>query len=214
MSTSVAETAADLLVVLDVRHPLAYLALEPTRALVDRLGLSADWRPLQAQTLRPPSQPRPNDDRSIRHRRHRARMIAREIAVYGEAQGLEIREPYRDGPADAAHMAWLYLAARAPHRLPDFLRVLFRDYWALALDAGDPRSVAERIRVAGLDDDDYVGWVEDAGRVALAANDQALRERGIGQTPAYQLGEEIFFGRQHLPMIEWLASGRSGTPPI
>jgi 2-hydroxychromene-2-carboxylate isomerase len=41
-----------------------------------------------------------------------------------------------------------------------------------------------------------------------------LQERGLFQVPAYLVEEEVFYGRQHLPMIRWILAGRSGPIPI
>jgi hypothetical protein len=41
-----------------------------------------------------------------------------------------------------------------------------------------------------------------------------LRTAGLVEAPAYVLGEEIFIGRAHLPMIEWLITGKAGPAPV
>ena len=46
--------AAPLTVLLDVRHPLAYLALHPTLALAESLSLEVNWLPFSVPSLRPP----------------------------------------------------------------------------------------------------------------------------------------------------------------
>lgn len=206
--------SAPLRVALDLRHPFAYLALGPTLRLGRELGLAIDWLPLCAQTLRPPSPPGPRDDRGIRHRRHRAHMIAREIAVYADAQGLTLREPYRDDPADAANLAWLWVRAEAPPRLLPFLQETFRRYWAVELAAGDPDAVAEVLRACGLDADAFRRWAGGPGSELAAQVAGELAAVGVFQSPAYVLDGEVFYGRQHLPMIRWLLQGRQGPAPI
>ena len=41
-----------------------------------------------------------------------------------------------------------------------------------------------------------------------------LRSAGLFQVPAYVVEDEVFYGRQHLPMIGWILDGRSGPVPI
>jgi 2-hydroxychromene-2-carboxylate isomerase len=125
---------ARLTVVLDIRHPFSYLALRPSFDLVEETGVEVEWLPIRAHTLVEPSAPSPEDDRGVRHRRFRAEMIAREIEVYADAQGLTIESPYRDGKADAVHLAWLWVLDVAPMRLPPFIEEVFRRYWASTLD--------------------------------------------------------------------------------
>ncbi|MFP6605264.1 MAG: hypothetical protein VCC19_01690, partial [Myxococcota bacterium] len=95
---------ARVTVLLDVRHPHAYLALHPALAFAESLALDVDWVPLTTSTLKPPSVAAAGDDRGIRHRRYRAQAIAREIETYAQAQGLVVREFYRSGDADAANL--------------------------------------------------------------------------------------------------------------
>ncbi len=214
MSVSADLASARLSVLLDIRHPLAYLALRPTRRFGQELGVEINWLPLASQPLNPPSAPGPDDDRSILHRRHRARMIAREIAVYADAQGLEIREPYRGGPADAAHLAWLWVRDRAPGSLPDFLEELFSRYWALELDASDRRAAAALVDDCGGDGARFLAWAESEGPAALERLGSELAEAGVLAGPAYLACGQVFRGRQHLPMIRWLLEGEQGPVPI
>lgn len=205
---------AVLTIALDVRQPLAYLALGPAIAFGRERGLRINWLPLTAPPLRPPSMPGPDDDRGVRHRRHRAHMIAREIAVYAQARGLTIREPYRDGPPDAAHRAWLWVRARAPGSLEPFLVELFRRYWALELDAGDVAAAAEAVDACGADAAGFLAWAASDGPAAARAVADALAGAGVFQAPAYLVKDQVFSGRQHLPMIRWLLDGGTGPVPI
>ncbi len=203
-----------LSVALDLRHPFAYLALGPAIHLGRELGLAVNWLPLRGQPLRPPSEPRDDDDRSVLHRRHRARMIAREIAIYSEARGLTLAQPYRDAPAGAASRAWLWTRARSPDLLEPFLGELFRRYWALELDPAAPGAVAEVVGATGGDAPGFLAWADAEGAEADDRVAAQLAEAGIYQSPAYLVEDQVFYGRQHLPMIRWLLEGQKGPVPI
>ncbi len=212
---------ARLTVLLDVRHPLAALALLPTLDWVAASKLDpirdVDWLPLSVPALKPPSPPGPpgsKNDRGVRHRRYRAQAIAREIESYGRAQGFLLHEPYRDGDAGAANRAWLWLRERQRHRLGDYLRALFRGYWSLELDPADEEQVAALVSETGADGQGFRDWsAADAERAAARVAD-GLRDRGLFQVPGYLVEDEVFYGRQHLPMIRWILEGREGPVPI
>jgi 2-hydroxychromene-2-carboxylate isomerase len=205
---------AKLTVALDLRHPFAFLALRPARELGRELGIEINWLPISAQPLRPPPAAQPGDDRGTRHKSHRAQMIAREIAIYADAQQRTVLEPYRAGPATAAHLAWLWLRARAPHALDEFLEELFRRYWSLELDADDLGAAARLVGACGGSTSDFEKWAADDGPQAAAALDEELADAGLFQTPAYLVEDEVFYGRQHLPMIRWILTDRRGPIPI
>jgi len=214
MSAGPAIDAAPLNVFLDLRWPQSYLALEPAFALADELGVEASFLPIAVPPLKAPSAPRPGDDRGVRHRRARAEAIAREIAIHGAAQGLAIRDYYRDPDPAPFHLAWLWLRERAPERLRAFLGDAFRAYWAVALDPSDETAVASHLAGCGADPDDWRAWCRAAGPATARGLARALAERGIAATPSYLVDGEFFQGRQHLPMIRWLLEGRRGPGPI
>jgi 2-hydroxychromene-2-carboxylate isomerase len=212
MKEAIGLGASPLTVLLDLRHPLAALALHPTLALFP--ADDVDWLPLVVPTLNPPSLPTDAFDRGVRHRRFRAEAIAREIETYSAAQGLVLRDWYRSAPADAANLGWLWIRSRHRDRLTPFLVQLFRAYWEFALDASDAGEVAALIEDVGADGSAFRTWSNDEGPRAAASVAGALRERGLFQVPAYLVGEDIFYGRQHLPMIRWILAGRVGPGPI
>lgn len=213
MSFTVEPDAARLTVALDVRHPLAYLALHPTLAFGETHGIEIDWLPVEVPPLKEPSTPAADDDRSIRHRRARALAIAREIATYGAAQGLVLRDPYRAGPADAVNLGWLWVREHARERLPAFLTDVFDRYWSGALDPSSVAETAERVEAAGAPAG-FGEWCAADGPAAAAALAGEIRELGLVQAPTYAIDDEIFWGRQHLPMIAWILGGRTGPIPI
>lgn len=209
---------ARLSVLLDVRYPLAYLALHPTLAFAESVGVDVNWLPLTAPTLKPPSTRQDSDDRGIRHRRSRAEALGREIETYAEAQGLVIREPYRDGDADTANLGWLWIRDRHPEKLPAYLVELFRTYWSLDLDPASLDPVAALVDDVAGEGAAFRGWSASEGPAAADALADELAERGLFQVPAYVVSgdaeDEVFFGRQHLPMIRWVLEGRVGPGPI
>jgi len=203
-----------LSVLLDLRHPLAYLALHPTIELARDEGLEINWLPVRMPPLNAPSAETADDDRGMRHRRIRAQAIAREIETYANAQGLVLRDYYRDADPMAVYMGWLWLREQRPERLEDYLAEVFRAYWALELDPADERAVSRIIENLGADAAGFEAWAAERGPANVTAVAEELSEHGPGGTPAYLIDGEVFLGRQHLPMIRWLLGGREGPGPI
>jgi len=201
-------------VLLDIRHPLAYLALHPAIALASELGVQINWLPLVAPPLNPPSTPGAEDDRGVRHRRYRSQAIAREIETYAAAQGLVLREYYRDGDPSAFNLGWLWLRDRHPDRLEPYLADAFRAYWALELDPSNEEAVAARVGSSEGDAANFLDWYGSDGPVEARALANDLRERGLYGVPCSLVEDEVFLGRQHLPMLRWILEGRSGLVPI
>jgi 2-hydroxychromene-2-carboxylate isomerase len=207
----------DLTVVLDLRLPHAYLGLHPALRFARERGLAIDWLPLSASTLKPPSgPPADREDRSIRHRRFRSEALAREIEVSAECQGLEIREFYRAGESTAYNLGWLWLREYHLEYLVDFLSEGFRAYWRVDLDPTSESEIAALIDGLdpSLDANFFLAWCRDKGPEMLKRMARDLSSRGVFSAPSYLVGDEIFLGRQHLPLINWLTQGQSGEIPI
>jgi 2-hydroxychromene-2-carboxylate isomerase len=203
-----------LSVLLDLRHPLAYLALHPTIELARDEGLEINWLPVRVPPLRAPSMARPDDDRGIRHRRSRAEAIAREIETYANAQGLVLRDYYRNADPTAAYVGWLWLRERRRERLEDYLVEVFRAYWALEFDPADNSAISRIIEDLGADSTGFEAWAVDRGPASVSALAEELSERGLSGAPVYLIDDEVFLGRQHLPMIRWMLHAREGPGPI
>ncbi len=206
--------SARLSVMLDIRHPTAYLALHPAAALAGELGIEINWLPLVGPPLLPPSTPGSEDDRGTRHRRSRAQAIARDIETYAEVQGLVLRDYYRDPDPAALNLAWLWVRDHHRDRLVPWLAEAFRAYWALELDPSSDEAVAGLIDSLDLDGSEFLSWCIDDGPPAASLLADELRERGLFGVPCYVVEDEVFLGRQHLPMIRWILDGRRGPVPI
>lgn len=201
-------------VLLDIRQPLAYLALHPAAALAEQCGVEVDFVPIADSPLKPPSAPRPDDERGVRHRRHRAHAIAREIATYAQVQGLVLHDYYRDPDPTTFHIAWLWMRQSQGDRLLAFLVEAFRAYWALEFDPANPIEIDRLLDSFDVDVDDFGRWSQGQGPAEAHALAEELLERGLARAPTYVVEDEVFVGRQHLPMIRWILEGRVDAGPI
>jgi len=203
-----------LAVCVDFRSPHAWLAVEPTRALEARLGAAFDWLPLAVSPLVRPEPERDGDDRGTRHRRFRARYFENDLRRYAEGRGLALGDPYRAPDTGLASLALLYVRAKAPQRGGAFAARGFELAWQLAADVAKPEAVDGALTLIGVDPRGFRDFAAGDGPRQLAALQTELEELGLFTVPAYLLGSEPFLGRQHLPMVEWLLTGRTGPPPI
>jgi 2-hydroxychromene-2-carboxylate isomerase len=205
---------ASLTILLDIRNPGSCLALAPAAAFAEELSIEVDWLPVRVPALKPPSAPSPDDDRGILHRRHRARSIAQEFEIYGRLQDLALRDLYRDGDTTAFEFGWLWLRQSKPERLQAFIREGFRRYWSTDFEPGRIAEVVSLFDAIDVDAGSFASWSETTGPRVRAEVDALLNERGAVGAPGYLVEDELFLGRQHLPMIRWILEGRKGHGPI
>jgi 2-hydroxychromene-2-carboxylate isomerase len=73
--------------------------------------------------------------------------------------------------------------------------------------------VAGALREAGAGDAGFEAFQAGPGRVEHDAMQAAIFDAGIFGVPSYVVAGELFFGREHLPRVRWLLSGKRGAPP-
>ena len=199
---------------IDFKNPKAYLALRPTFALEDELGVVFDWRSVPVSAMSPPQPEQPNEDRGTRHRRIRALYYERDLRRYGSAYGLESVDLYRNPDVALASIALLWVKQRAPATVRTYLNTVFERYWKQRLQLDDAGAIEALLRELGVDASRFQEFARGEGRASYEATVAGLRGVGIFDVPAYVIEGEIYFGRQHLPMVRWLLTGKRGEPPI
>jgi 2-hydroxychromene-2-carboxylate isomerase len=207
------EFAAPLTVAIDFKSPFAYLAVAPTRALEIRLGFTADWVPLLVAPLMPPEPATRGDDRGTRHRRMRATYFARDLERYAQARGIDLADVHRplDVALAAAGLAWLRGHDRT--RTGAYVERTFSRIWQPNPANVGVADVAGLLGEVGADGQRFAADL--AGALAELADMQArLAAAGLFSVPSYVVAGDVFVGRQHLPMVEWLLTGRRGAVPI
>jgi len=201
-------------VCIDFKNPKAYLALAPTLALEQSIGVQFDWLPIAVAGLTRPPDARPDEDRGTRHRRLRAEYNDRDLRRYARVYGIELGELYRNPDVSLASMGLLW-AKRGRHDAQRrYLQVVFERLFGGRLDVENSAAIASILAEVDVETVGWDAYVAGAGRRSFDATCAALRERGVFDVPAYLVAGDVFFGRQHLPMIRWLLDGKRGEPPL
>ena len=208
-----------LIVYLDVKSPYAFVSVKPTLALEQELGLQFDWRPY---TLDIPSYlgsarkekgkvvessgRSPKIWNAIRY----AYMDARR---YAELQGYTLKGTDKIWDSSLANMGILFVNLHFRDRIPDYLEAVFPPFWRRELDIEDIGVIKDCLEMAGVDSSDFQTFVTRAGK---QMHDHILDHRfeaGMYGVPTYVLDNSVFFGREHLPYIRWVLSGKLGQVP-
>ncbi len=204
-----------LTVCIDFRSPQGWLAVHPTFALEDELGIVADWLPVLVRPNAAPRAAAPTDDRGTRHRAMRAAYYERDLQRYAALRGLSLGRASRTDDSRLAALGLLYVKPGGQVATRRYIEAVYRAYFT----SGEPMQLADRNAIAAC--------IEESGgnTGGFAAFAHAETERfdalqaqlaaaGLQHSPAYLAQGDVFTGRAHLPMLRWLLGGRVGTPPI
>ena len=213
-ATARVSNGASPTVCIDFKNPKAYLAVRPTCALEDEFGVRFDWLPLIVSPIARPQAGGFNDDRGTRHRRIRAQYYEHDIRRYARLYGLDLKDLYRNPDTSIASIGLLWMNERSPSTRRAYVDAVFQRCWDQQLNIEDPAAIGALLSEVGADLVGWDVWLLGRGREMLDATSTRLREAGLFDVPGYIVDGEVFFGRQHLPMIGWILGGQLGEPPI
>ncbi|MEM6704534.1 MAG: DsbA family protein [Acidobacteriota bacterium] len=203
----------------DLKSPYAYLAAIETLEMEERLGLRLQWRPL---TLDIPSylgsaklgpdgkvQEAERSEEQWRWVKHAYFDCRRYAALHG----VTIRGTVKIWDTRAAHVAMQWAERSGPEVVRKFLLQSAEPFWRRELDAEMVPVLLEQLEGAGAATQGFEEYLNGPGGERHDVEQAAIFDAGLYGVPSFVVGEEVWFGREHLPRIEWLLAGRSGPAP-
>lgn len=210
---------APLIVYVDIKSPYAFVAIRPTLALEAELGLQFDWRPL---TLDIPSylgsaEKKKGKVVASKGRSQRTwnaiRYSYRDARRYAERQGLILKGTEKIWDSSLPNIGILWVMQTARERLGDYFEAVYPPFWRRELDIEDIAVIEDCLRQAGVEVEGFADFTTGDGRELHDELQPQFHPNGIYGVPTYVLGDEIFFGREHIPYLRWALSGKTGPAP-
>ena len=213
-------SVAPLIVYIDIKSPYAFVAKDPTRRLAESLDVLVDWRPLTldipsylgsakldnkgkvAEADRTPSQWR------------NVRYAYRDARRYASLRGLTLRGTVKIWDTSLVHIGMMWMKRHEDAALARYLDIVYERFWRREFDAEDAAVVAGAVAEAGGDPSEFREFLGGPGRDEHNAMQAAIFDAGIFGVPSYVVDGELFFGRENLPMVRWLLSGRRAAPDV
>jgi 2-hydroxychromene-2-carboxylate isomerase len=210
---------APLIVYVDVKSPYAYLAIEPTIALGHELGIAIDWRPL---TLNIPSYlgsaRTDNSGKVIESKRSPAQWNAvryayRDAKRYARLRGITLYGTQKIWDSSLAGIGLLWAGLQGQAAAERYLNTVYPPFWRRELDIEQASVIAATLAAANVDVHGFDDYAHGEGRLVHDRLQDALHPSGIFGVPTYLVAGDCFFGREHLPAVRWLLTGKPGPAP-
>ena len=211
---------ARLAVYIDLKSPYAYLAIEPTRDMARRLGVEIDWRPF---TLDIPSylgsaKLDKKTGRVAKAKRSAQQWTGVKYAYmdarrYANLTGRTVRGTVKIWDSSLAGIAMLWVKRHGASAFDRFIDTAYPPFWNRELDIEDVDVLEDVLQRADVDAAGFREWAEGPGRAEHDATNEAAFGAGVYGVPTYLVGDEAWFGREHLPRVAWLLGGREGSAP-
>lgn len=217
-STAALRGEATLAVYIDLKSPYAYLSVDPTRAMARRLGAAIDWRPftldipsyLGAAKLDAGAKSVASSNRS-ESQWSGVRYAYADARRYANLTGKVVRGTVKIWDSSLAGIALLW--AKRFGRPDPFLDAAYPPFWKRELDIERVSVLEDVLASAGIETRGFSAFAEGEGRAQHDRINAAAFGAGVYGVPTYLVDDEMWFGREHLPRIEWILGGRRGAAP-
>lgn len=180
---------------IDFKSPASYLAIQPTREMLKKLGIRANWLPFNTRQSGIPTL-QEQETKGDTHRRVRAQARQDVHLMYAQIQSLPMH--FRDKPGETQLALAALLACGGNSQADTFIDAAFASYWHEQRDLNNPQHVASLL--ASSNPTAVLPTLAQA-EIIVANNQAQALERGVIDAPAYILNEQMFIGREHLPWI-------------
>jgi 2-hydroxychromene-2-carboxylate isomerase len=212
-------SSAPLIVYIDYKSPYAYLAKDPTYALHDELGIEIDWRPFTLDipsylgSARLDEQGRLVESQRSERQWSIVRYSYRDVRRYGSRRGLIVRGTTKIWNSSLAAIGMLRAREQGGEVLRRYSGLVYDRFWKRELDIEDVAVIERVLQEAGAQATGFQAYTAGEGRALHDDIQRSAFDAGIFGVPTYVIGGEIFFGRENLPRIRWILSGRIGAAP-
>ena len=192
----------------DYKSPYAYLVKDPAYALEDSREIELDWRPYTLDIPDYLGSAELDDQGKVvaetrsPHQWRRVRYSYMDVRRQANLRGLTIRGTRKiwNSSLAAVGLLWAKRAGReATRRYHD---ITFERFWRRELDIEDIAVVGAVLAEAGVEASGFAAWAAAEGRKSHDAIRREAEESGVFGVPSFVLEDEIFWGREHLELLE------------
>lgn len=210
---------APLIAYIDYKSPYAFIAKDPTYAIEDQLGVEIDWRPLTLDipsflgSARLDAKDRVVEQNRTAEQWQGVRYAYRDARRYARIAGYMLRGTVKIWDTSLAHIGMMWAKRQGRDILRRYTDITYERFWRRELDAEDPRVVTAVLAEAGADVAGFEEFHTGSGRDEHDAMQAATFDAGVFGVPGYVVDGEYFWGREHLPTVRWMLTGRAGPVP-
>ena len=213
------QSDAPLIVYVDYKSPYAFLALAPTYQLEDDFGIRIDWRHLTLDigsylgTAKADEHGKVLESKRSEEQWAWVRYAYRDAKRTARQRGLVLKGTMKIWDSSLAAIGMQWAKNVGGDCLRRYSLAVYERFWRRELDIEDPAVIQALLAEAGAPTGGFQGYLAGPGRREHDALQAELLPAGLFGVPTYVIEDQVFFGREHLPMVRWLLGGRQGPAP-
>lgn len=185
----------------DISSPWTYLAFTNIQPMAAELGATIRWKPFMVGGVFNTVNPTVYESRRTPVPAKQA-YLGKSLADWARWTGVQINFPPKVFPVNSVKVMRGCLVLDGEGKLPAFARGAFEAYWRDDLDISQETVLREICTRVGVDADALLQAIAlQPVKDALRDNTEALIARGGFGTPTIFLGDDMYFGNDHLPLV-------------
>lgn len=208
-----------LIAYIDFKSPYAYLAIEPTRRLGRELGITIDWHPFVLDIPSYLGSAKLDKSGGVAEASRSedqwsgVKYAYYDCRRYANLYGMTIRGTVKIWDTDLAAAGMLWAKAQGEEILQRYIDGIYVPFWRRELDVESFDTIEQVLANAGAQLAGFKTFVGGEGRQRNREIQEAAFDQGIFGVPTYVIGDDKYFGREHLPRIRWQLAGAHGPAP-
>ena len=193
---------------IDFKSPYAYLAINPSIKFAKRNKLKINWLPCVLEIPDFLGSAKVDDQRNILesdrnpHQWRRVKYSYMDCRRYANIRDITIRGPQKIWNTQLISIALLWTKNNNYELTELFIEYVFEKFWKRELDIEDYCVITSVLKHIGINSKFFKEWSINDGKKELEVITEKGQEKGVFGVPSYYFDNELFWGREHLPMIE------------
>jgi 2-hydroxychromene-2-carboxylate isomerase len=193
---------------IDFKSPYAYLAIDSSIKFAKHNKLEINWLPFVLEIPDFLGSAKVDNQRNIiesnrnPHQWRRVKYSYMDCRRYANIRDITIRGPQKIWDTQLISIALLWTKNNHYELTELFIKYVFEKFWKRELDIEDNNVITNILKHIGISTNGFKEWSINGGKKELEVIIEKGHEKGVFGVPSYYFDNELFWGREHLPMIE------------
>ena len=198
---------------IDFKSPYAYLAIDPSITFAKQNKLEINWLPCILEIPDFLGSAKVDDQRNIiesnrnPHQWRRVKYSYMDCRRYANIRDITIRGPQKIWNTRLISLALIWTKNNNYELTKLFIKYVFEKFWKRELDLEDYNVIISVLKNIGINTNSFKEWSINEGKKELEIITNTAHKNGVFGVPSYLIKNELFWGREQLPMIKARLTG-------
>ena len=198
---------------IDFKSPYTYLSISPIKKLAKELNIKIDWLPYVLDipeylgSAKVDNKGKVLESSRNDHQWRRVRYSYMDCRRYANLRKMTVLGPQKIWNTKLVSIALLWVKKQNSLLIEDFIDHIFVNFWKRELDIENFDIVETIIEKCGISQSGFKEWKKNTGKNELDAIMNEAHKKGVFGVPSYIIEDELFWGREQIPMIKARLTG-------